>query len=152
LIFFLYLFFTNLYRNNESTWGIAIHGPKRLLAVSANSHEITIFNLRESVQFFDDDDDDNLDGSEPQTPKSYASVLTKVPDNSALGGEAISVLQGHEHNIPCICFSACGRLLVSCSLDATCRIWNTKTGELVQTKIITSDWYYFSDEWYEPFF
>ncbi|CAG8781347.1 14469_t:CDS:2, partial [Racocetra fulgida] len=36
--------------NNESTWGIALHGPRRLLAVSANSHEITIFNLQYGLQ------------------------------------------------------------------------------------------------------
>ncbi|KAJ3410068.1 hypothetical protein HDV05_004113 [Chytridiales sp. JEL 0842] len=34
-----------LMNDNESTWGVAIHGPKRLLAVSANSHAITIFVL-----------------------------------------------------------------------------------------------------------
>jgi WD40 repeat protein len=125
--------------------------------VSANSHEITIFNLKESGKFFNEFDDDNLESSGEegsQTPRTYASVLTKISENDdALGGKAISVLRGHEHNIPSICFSACGRFLVSCSIDATCRVWNIKTGELIQTKILTGDWFDLndSDEWYEPF-
>ncbi|GBC02341.1 hypothetical protein RclHR1_04580009 [Rhizophagus clarus] len=138
---------------NESTWGIALHGPKRLLAVSANSHEITIFNLKESGKFFNEFDDDNdLENSDEegsQTPRTYASVLTKISENDALGGKTTSVLRGHEHNIPNICFSACGRFLVSCSIDSTCRVWNIKTGELVQTKILTGDWFDLNDndEW-----
>ncbi|PKC69774.1 hypothetical protein RhiirA1_377245 [Rhizophagus irregularis] len=141
------------FSNNESTWGIALHGPKRLLAVSSNSHEITIFNLKESGKFFNefDDDDDNLEssGEESQTPRTYASVLTKISESDALGEKAISVLRGHEHNIPNICFSACGRFLVSCSIDSTCRVWNIKTGELMQKKILTGDWSDLNDndEW-----
>ncbi|RIA98349.1 hypothetical protein C1645_812757 [Glomus cerebriforme] len=140
------------FSNNESTWGIALHGPKRLLAVSANSHEITIYNLQNSVNEFnfddDDDDDDDSSGEEElQTPKTYASVLKKISDNDALGGKAISVLRGHENNIPNICFSTCGRFLVSCSIDATCRIWNVKTGELMQTKPLTSDSYDVDDNY-----
>lgn len=125
--------------------------------MSSNSHEITIFNLKESGKFFNefDDDDENLEssGEESQTPRTYASVLTKISESDALGEKAISVLRGHEHNIPNICFSACGRFLVSCSIDSTCRVWNIKTGELMQKKILTGDWSDLNDndEWYGLF-
>ena len=127
--------------------------------MSSNSHTITIFNLQKSVQFFneldDEEDSSSSEEEELQTPKTYASVLTKISDNDALGGKAKSVLRGHENNIPNICFSACGRFLVSCSIDGTCRLWNVKTGELMQTKVFRfrdfdgDDWYEISDDWYE---
>ncbi|CAI2165438.1 13584_t:CDS:10 [Funneliformis geosporum] len=129
------------FNNDVSTWGIALHGPKRLLAVSANSHSITIFNLQKSVQFFNDSGEE-----ESHTPKTYAS---EISDDDALGGKAKSVLQGHENNIPNICFSACGRFLVSCSIDNTCRLWNVKNGELIQTKVLVRHGDEINDDWYE---
>jgi WD40 repeat protein len=33
------------------------------------------------------------------------------------------ILQGHEHNIPCVDISSKG-ILVSCSIDRTCRVWD----------------------------
>lgn len=43
---------TQVLRNNISTWGIATYGPKSLLAVSANSHLITLWDLSSSDDSF----------------------------------------------------------------------------------------------------
>ncbi|CAG8442114.1 6554_t:CDS:2 [Acaulospora colombiana] len=43
-----------LLSNDESTWGIALQGPNRLLAVSSNSHDITIYNLKANMDLSED--------------------------------------------------------------------------------------------------
>lgn len=36
-------------------------------------------------------------------------------------------IAGHDHNIPCIDFSPCGRFLASASIDGTVRVWDVQT-------------------------
>ncbi|KAG2179149.1 hypothetical protein INT43_001999, partial [Umbelopsis isabellina] len=92
-------------KNEASTWGIAIHSKQRLIAVSANNFNVTVFNMaafppdqRESDQEF----------------------------KSLLKSDSQCQLVGHEHNVPNIDFSGCGRFIVSCSIDKQCRIWDIK--------------------------
>ncbi|CAG8582598.1 1546_t:CDS:2, partial [Scutellospora calospora] len=105
------------FRNDESTWGIALHGPRRLLAVSANSHEITIFNLQYGLQ-----------------------PSVKFPNSKDMSCKPKYSLRGHRHNIPNISFSSCGQFLVSCSIDQSCRIWNVNTGQTITFREISSEW------------
>lgn len=55
-----------------------------------------------------------------------------------VGTSQSRVLKGHVHNIPCVDFSPCGRYLVSCSIDGTCRIWNVDSGDIVSDHAIDS--------------
>ncbi|CAJ0832821.1 20711_t:CDS:10 [Entrophospora sp. SA101] len=144
------------FSHNTSTWGIALNGPKRLLAVSANSHEITIFDLKggnsiysdenndDQIEKNHDDSDDSLDGSQQSRGRRvkmrYATTTTELSSlqNKFGNDEAKYILKGHNHNIPNISFSNCGRFLVSCSLDRTCRVWNVKTGEVISTRKVSS--------------
>jgi WD40 repeat protein len=89
--------------NNDSTWGIAIHAEQRLIAVCANSFEITVFNMSVHPLMKQDN------------PKEFKSIL---------GSDSQCRLAGHEHNIPNIDFSECGRYIVSCSVDRQCRVWD----------------------------
>lgn len=80
-------------RHRESAWGVAMHGY--LLAVSANSHTILIWNFRASTEGGDDAAD---------------------AEEDPLRGVNERELVGHDHNIPAIDFSECGRYLVSGSI------------------------------------
>ncbi|CAG8550866.1 20230_t:CDS:10 [Gigaspora rosea] len=105
------------FKNDESTWSIALNGPRRLLAVSANSHEITIFNLQYGLQ-----------------------KLAKFSDSQDMSCKPKYSLRGHRHNIPNISFSSCGQFLVSCSIDKSCRIWNVNTGQTIVSQEVSSEW------------
>ncbi|GAB5589098.1 hypothetical protein Unana1_03998 [Umbelopsis nana] len=94
-----------LLRNNASTWGIAIHANQRLIAVCANSFQITVFNMSMHPS------------TKQENSKGFVSIL---------GSDSQCRLSGHEHNIPNIDFSECGRYIVSCSIDRQCRVWDLK--------------------------
>ncbi|KAI8820818.1 uncharacterized protein EV422DRAFT_578648 [Fimicolochytrium jonesii] len=103
-------------RHKESAWGLAIHGPSYLLAASSNSHTIMVWNLRASTSQKDRLEDDPL------------------------GGVMERELVGHEHNIPSIDFSSCGKFLISCSIDCTVRIWNVHTGHTICSRFFNNQW------------
>ncbi|KAI8582756.1 hypothetical protein K450DRAFT_226772 [Umbelopsis ramanniana AG] len=111
-----------LLRNDDSTWGIAIHAKQKLIAVCANNHEVTIFNMSVHPSMKQDD--------------------TK----SILGSEAECRLIGHGHNIPNIDFSDCGRFVVSCSIDRSCRVWDLKKKKVVCQRNF-ADLGRYSDNW-----
>ncbi|KAJ1955864.1 hypothetical protein EC988_001651, partial [Linderina pennispora] len=86
------------YKNSSSTWGCAIHGETNTIAISANSHNITIL--------------------EPPGPPTDAPAQLRLK----------SVLEDHIHNIPNVSFSACGKYLVSASIDSSIRAWDLDSG------------------------
>ncbi|KAL1916856.1 uncharacterized protein VTP21DRAFT_5560 [Calcarisporiella thermophila] len=94
-----------LFTVDDSAWSAATHGHRRLLAISANSHNITLFRLQHN-----------------SSPSEHPLLAT--------GAERV-VLRGHTHNIPNIDFSPCGRYLVSCSIDGTCRVWDVETAHTI---------------------
>ncbi|KAJ3139377.1 asparagine-linked glycosylation protein [Physocladia obscura] len=106
---------------HKSAWGIAISSSARLVAVSANSHTITVFDLRvhivdSAASDRNNDENDSEDYNDDDTSWSLGVNCTK------------RVFSGHDNNIPNVEFSKCARFLASCSIDATCRIWDLKTG------------------------
>ncbi|KAJ3247452.1 hypothetical protein HDU78_004157 [Chytriomyces hyalinus] len=111
---------THLFVNGESTWGLDIHAESRLVAVSANSHVISIFNL----------------GMNSSSDKDALS------DDAPMSGFKTKRLSGHENNIPNIRFSSCGRYIASCSIDSSVRVWNIKTSQTVAIfkNNQTNDW------------
>ncbi|TPX31217.1 hypothetical protein SeMB42_g07794 [Synchytrium endobioticum] len=96
---------------DESAWGIATHAKRHLLAVSTNAHTITVFDMAECGRSL---------GTDGRTSKL--------------------LLKGHANNIPSICFSPCGKSLVSASIDQTCKIWDLKTGNIIYSRAITREW------------
>ncbi|KAI8149555.1 hypothetical protein BJV82DRAFT_588447 [Fennellomyces sp. T-0311] len=99
--------------NNDgsSTWGLAIHGDQGLIAVSANSWTVTVYNIGEITRI------------DPIFGKRRRSV------RPVMEGLAKRELNGHTDNIPCVDFNQSGRYLASCSIDQTCRLWDLQTGE-----------------------
>ncbi|KNE70510.1 hypothetical protein AMAG_14635 [Allomyces macrogynus ATCC 38327] len=96
----------------QSAWGIAIHRDRHLLAVSCNSHDITVWSLRSHLHF------STLTGSKP-----------------LLGYEQSNrVLEGHVHNVPAIAFDPSGRFLASVSIDQSCKLWDLITGNVVWSR------------------
>ncbi|KAI9104497.1 hypothetical protein DFS34DRAFT_575569, partial [Phlyctochytrium arcticum] len=84
-------------QHKDSVWGLALHGPKYLLAASANSHTVMIWNLR--------------------ALSDAGHFQTNQGETNPLGdGVESRELVGHENNVPSISFSQCGNLLVSCSI------------------------------------
>jgi len=93
-------------KHKDSPWGLTISHDSPHVAVSANSFDITVYNLK----------------------------TTLIEENQI-------VLEGHEHNIPCICFSPDNRFIVSTSIDKTTKIWDFKTKNILNSiDIATWGW------------
>ncbi|KAJ3197057.1 hypothetical protein HK101_006240 [Irineochytrium annulatum] len=95
--------------NGVSTWCSATFA--NLLAVSSNAHVVKIYDLGA---------DADCNG-------------TRMATGSGDDDDAPLVLEGHQHNIPSIDFSRCGRLLASASIDWSVMIWSVETGQAVRT-------------------
>ncbi|WPH00980.1 Hypothetical protein R9X50_00381400 [Acrodontium crateriforme] len=96
------------YQNNvgDSAWGIAIHSQARILAVSANSHEIRVFKF-------------GLYSAEDSTAINHESGAEREADVN------IRILNGIS-NIPCISFCNTGhdphgRWLLSTDISGNCQ-------------------------------
>jgi WD40 repeat protein len=110
--------------NDASTWGIATFGQRHLLAVSANSHDITVWSLCY------------------RTTREPDRLQTEVTATEPIGGSSQDdkiLLKGHEHNVPSIDFSLCGRYLASASLDGSCRIWAVQSARVSCLRTIDPD-------------
>ena len=108
-----------------STWCIALHAEKYLLAVGTNHHDVVLFRL----------------AGDPSTLKQGQSLgsitqssLTSTTQSSFTSTKQI--LQGHEHNVPSVDFSLDGSLVMSCSVDGCYRIWRVDDGTCVRTESI----------------
>ncbi|KAG1227714.1 hypothetical protein G6F35_002520 [Rhizopus arrhizus] len=98
-------------RNEHETWGIAIHGEQGLLAVSSNNWKIKVFNIAELT-------------------KNDPRFGTRKSPN-VLNDTAEIELEGHEHNIPFIDFNETGQYIASVSIDATARVWDICSKQMV---------------------
>lgn len=123
-----------------SAWGLALHTEGRLIAVSANTHRISIFAF--ALQDFsasgydtpdDGDDEDtlaltaaNLSGADWVERKDFATALDRSHSNQ------IIVLNGHSTNVPNIAFFQSpqyrqGDFLVSTDIDGFVTLWSIWT-------------------------
>lgn len=88
-----------IYDVQHSAWGLAV-SPLRILGISSNSHNVNLFHLSPEFKRFKED---------------YHSPWFR---------QETLVLEGHEHNIPCITFNSSGTLLLSGSIDRSLQIWD----------------------------
>jgi len=58
---------------------------------------------------------------------------------SNLGMEP-TIFSGHQHNIPCIDFSPCGRYIASISIDCTAKVWNVHSAKCVASRTLGIEW------------
>ena len=101
--------------------------------------EITIFNFRNGLLSTGDNPKSRPSGTSESRAK-YADMVRRFEDKREPAQRDRTVLSGHLHNIPNICFSPCGTFLVSCSIDRTCRVWNVHTGEHILTRTVGGFW------------
>lgn len=128
---------TILLRNvGESAWGIAIHKAARLIAVSSNDHNITVFAFAlcrepspDALHEVDEGGglqavDIGLGLDEWVRPFTYSeSLLRRSTRNFVI------VLEGHAYNIPNIAFcntdaDPTGRYLVSTDIGGVTFVWD----------------------------
>ncbi|MCJ1463321.1 hypothetical protein MMC07_001928 [Pseudocyphellaria aurata] len=128
---------TILLRNvGESAWGIAIHKAARLIAVSSNKHNITVFAFalcRESspdaLHEVNEGDvlpevDIGFELDEWVRPFKYSETLLRRSTRNF-----VIVLEGHAYNIPNIAFcntdaDPTGRYLVSTDIGGVTFVWD----------------------------
>ncbi len=115
-----------------SAWGLAVHKAGRMIAVSANTHEITVFAFALSPENAGSEDDELT-----HTRNEPLGHSTWISDSERL--QAISpsertdnlriVLRGHRNNVPNIALCNTdqdreGRWLVSTDIDGEMLVWD----------------------------
>ena len=127
-----------------SAWGLALHTTARLIAVSANTHDISIFafalrepSSSEPITPSDDDDEETLDSLAADlsgTDWVERRDLSTPPDRSH--SNELIVLRGHSTNIPNIAFFDSplyheGDILVSTDIAGVVTLWSIWSNKMV---------------------
>ena len=133
-----------LLRNvGRSAWGIAVHKAARLIAVSSNSHNISVFAFALGGELLPERSHDlGNEGAETDTYSNVGSVLWEREskascsphDRSARNVELI--LEGHKSNIPNIAFcntgsDPLGQYIVSIDIDSAAYVWDVWQRKIV---------------------
>ncbi|KAF9934831.1 hypothetical protein FBU30_010804 [Linnemannia zychae] len=126
----------------ESAWGVAIHSERRLIAISTNAHTVTIFhcgtNSRISSRRYSSNAPTFTGSTTAEgSPPSFNPNLLSATDEPSTSQQ---ILSGHDHNIPCVTFSPCGRFVATSSIDRTCRTWRLSDGKQIQQKSLGPLW------------
>lgn len=111
----------------ESAWGVAIHPQRRLLAVSANSAEITVFELgMERDEVRDALSEETADKTSKRKTLRARTRRLKAPPFMGPSGMNEYSLIGHNNNIPNISFlpDSSGRWLVGVGIDGMVLLWD----------------------------
>jgi CRT10 len=135
----------------KSAWGLAIHKSARMIAVSANTKDITVFAFAlatesstayaqaleknvlpsESVDWVPIDPNSPISASFYAYPSSGTSRLLLRQQNYRI------TLRGHGDNIPCVAFynsqdDTRGRWLISTDIDCAVVVWDIWCREIVK--------------------
>ncbi|KAL7270167.1 hypothetical protein RUND412_007136 [Rhizina undulata] len=104
-----------------SAWGVAIHKERRLLAVSANSFEISVFEL--GVSDAVDSEEETRGRGKHKDEKAKGKARKS---DVSVTGKTVRVLRGHSSNIPNISFldDTTGRWLAGTSIDGMLIVWD----------------------------
>lgn len=125
-----------------SAWGLAMHKEARLLAVSSNTHDIHIFAfalggaLSEDSSYDPEEDSSDVE-MEDLTENADWNELDGPPAPGQRESQNLLIfLQGHETNIPNICFfnseaDPDGKYLVSTDIDDRNYVWDIWKQDIV---------------------
>lgn len=117
---------TFLHRNvGASAWGLAIHQEARMIAISANTHKVTViaYALAQPSEYSDESsassDSDMEDCSDEEDPADFPSPRRQ---------DHVITLSAR-HNVPSVSFNnsgddPVGRWLSSCSINGETLIWD----------------------------
>ena len=132
----------------DSAWGIDINAEHRLIAVSSNAHNVTVFHCgidsRLTQRLLESDtDEDSSDDQSSSIPPTIANETAPTPSRTAprpIDRTSQQILRGHGHNIPTVTFSPCGNFIATASVDRTCRTWRLSDGKQIQEKSLGNLW------------
>ena len=115
-----------------SAWGLAVHKASRMIAVSANTADITVFAFALSSGSVDSEDDDptpDIEDLSESTAWKTISGQQEAISSSQRSQNIRIVLIGHRTNIPNIAFCNThddkeGRWLFSTDIDGWMLVWD----------------------------
>jgi len=118
----------------KSAWGIAVHTEARKIAVSANTHNVTVFEFALTSERKDeqrDSGDSEDDERESDSSTGAESVLESRKQDRAY------TLHGQRDNIPCVTFCNTlddpeGRYLACGSINGMIHIWDLQLREVLE--------------------
>ena len=118
----------------KSAWGIAVHTEARKIAVSANTHNVTVFEFALTSERKDeqrDSGDSEDDERESDSSTGAESVLESRKQDRAY------TLHGQRDNIPCVTFcntpdDSEGRYLACGSINGMIHIWDLQLREVLE--------------------
>jgi len=71
----------------------------------------------------------SVDGSSQNPPRVVVGSNTFNMNVYNLQTGAKSKVLAHQHNVPCVSFSPCGRFIASTSIDKTVKVWEERTSD-----------------------
>ncbi|KAJ4332144.1 hypothetical protein N0V95_009731 [Ascochyta clinopodiicola] len=116
---------TFLHRNvGASAWGLAIHREARMIAISANTHKVTVFAYALAKTDGSSNDPSDSDSELEDCPEEEDSADFPSPRRQ----DHVITLSAR-HNVPAVSFNnsgddASGRWLSSSSIDGAATIWD----------------------------
>jgi hypothetical protein len=124
---------------SKSAWGLSIHTKARKIAVSANTHQVTVFPFGLATSKCDDDE-------ELLSDKPLDKIILNDPANR--DSDQKFVLAPMNNNVPAIAFCNTeddpeGRLLVSGEILGSIYLWDLHHLELIQ--LIRAEYCVFSE-------
>ncbi|KAI5804088.1 hypothetical protein DFH27DRAFT_392264 [Peziza echinospora] len=137
----------------NSAWGVALHKEKRLLAVSANSHLIYVFDLgmgdqsgKEKKMGRPYQGDGQKEGQDTNGNTPIVEPLIGLPRGptdatfARLEPGLVKILKGHQNNIPSISFlnHPSGNWLAGTSINGKTIVWDISRGKPVEECTIES--------------
>ncbi|KAI9762851.1 MAG: hypothetical protein M4579_000204 [Chaenotheca gracillima] len=131
----------------KSSWGLTVHKAHRMIAVSSNTTDITVFVFGLAEREASSDSESSDDHTNSQASKGMAEhpgLQSSFPQHLFSRANNVRVLlTDHEHNIPSISFYN-GQTppeetwLVSTDIGGWIMLWNIETQRLVK-KVRTED-------------
>jgi len=107
---------------------------------------------KEPIKFsnIDAHNDDNstwsVDGSSYNPPRVAVGSNTHHVSVYNLQTGAKQTIRAHQHNVPCVSFSPCGRFIATTSIDRTVKVWEERqlngkeSYKLARVAMPSADW------------
>ncbi|RPA85263.1 hypothetical protein BJ508DRAFT_412050 [Ascobolus immersus RN42] len=154
---------------HRSAWGIATHKESRRVAISANSFQITVFELglrKHELEFrrdqfgeseldvkpdgyvkpseakWDFSEEGQLSWEMPEESEDKEELLRRDDAWKVVFQKQVITLKGHQHNIPSISFlpDPSGRWIASAGIDGTFKIWDIDAETEVANHLVNGTW------------
>lgn len=85
----------------------------------------------------------SVDGAQVNPPRVAVGSNTHKVTVYDLSSSEKHTINAHQHNVPCVSFSPCGRFLATTSIDKTLKVWEERAGGVYKCARVTipsADW------------